>query len=132
MSNELQAIHTDGAPAAVGPYSQAMRSGSLLFCSGQLPLNPATSQLVEGDIGAQTRQIFANLSAVLQAAGARLENVVSTQVFVTDLSEFAELNEVYAECLGDHKPARATVEVSALPMGATVEISCTAVIPEAP
>jgi 2-iminobutanoate/2-iminopropanoate deaminase len=129
MSNDLESIHSDGAPAAIGPYSQAMRSGSLLFCSGQLPLDPATSKLVEGDIGEKTRQIFSNLSAVLNAAGAGLEDVVSTQVFVTDLGEFAELNAVYAECFGDHKPARATVEVAALPLGATVEIACMAVVP---
>lgn len=130
MNELIESIHTDGAPAAVGPYSQAVRAGSLLFCSGQLPLDPATSKLVEGDIGAQTRQIFANLAAVLRVTGAGLECVASTQVFVTDLGEFAELNAVYAECFGDHQPARATVEVSALPLGATVEISCTAVIPE--
>ena len=107
-----------------------MRAGSLLFCSGQLPLDSATGKLVEGDIGTQTRQIFANLTAVLEAAGAGLEDVASTQVFVTDLGEFAALNAVYAECFGDHKPSRATIEVSALPLGATVEISCTALVPE--
>ena len=129
MSSDPQPVHSDAAPAAVGPYSQAMRAGPLLFCSGQLPLDPATGKLVEGDIGTQTRQIFSNLSAVLEAAGAGLSSVVATQVFVTDLGEFAALNEVYAECFGDHKPARATVEVAALPLGATVEIACTASIP---
>ena len=130
MSNGLESIHSDGAPAAVGPYSQAMRAGSLLFCSGQLPLDPSTGKLVEGDIGTQTRQIFANLTAVLKAAGSGLDQVASTQVFVTDLGEFAALNAVYAECFGDHKPARATIEVSALPLGATVEIACTALVSE--
>ena len=130
MSNRLESIHSDAAPAAVGPYSQAMRAGSLLFCSGQVPLDPSTGKLVEGDIGTQTRQIFANLAAVLEAAGSGLEQVASTQVFVTDLADFAALNAVYAECFGDHKPVRATVEVSALPLGATVEIACTALVPE--
>ncbi len=130
MSAELEAIQTDDAPAAVGPYSQAMRAGQMIFCSGQLPIDPRTGKLIEGDdIGEHTRQIFANLAAVLKAAGAGLEQVVATQVFVTDLGGFAALNAVYAECFGEHQPARATVEVSALPLGAAVEISCTAMLP---
>jgi 2-iminobutanoate/2-iminopropanoate deaminase len=128
MKSDIEFIHSDAAPEAVGPYSQAVNAGGVLYCSGQLPLDPATTTLVEGDMGVKTRQIFANLSAVLEAAGATLQDVVSTQVFVTDLGEFAELNAVYAECFGDHKPARATIEVSGLPLGATVEIACTAVI----
>ncbi len=129
MSSDLQSIHSDAAPAAVGPYSQAMRAGSMLFCSGQVPLDPQTGQLVEGGIEAQTRQVFVNLSAVLAAGGCGLANVAATQVFVTDLGDFAAVNAIYAEFFGEHRPARATVEVSALPVGASVEISCTAIVP---
>jgi len=131
MTSDLTSVHSDAAPAAVGPYSQAMRAGSMLFCSGQVPLDPATGQLVEGGVEAQTRQVFANLSAVLAAGGCGLKNVAATQVFVTDIGDFAKVNAIYAEFFGEHRPARATVEVSGLPVGASVEISCTAIIPGA-
>ncbi len=130
MSSDLQSVHTDAAPAAVGPYSQAMRAGSMLFCSGQVPLDPQTGKLVEGGIEAQTRQVFANLSAVLEAGGCSFSDVAAAQVFVTDLGDFAAVNTIYAEFFGEHRPARATVEVSALPVGASVEISCTAIVAE--
>jgi len=130
MSSQLKSIHSAAAPAAVGPYSQAMRAGAMLFCSGQVPLDPQTGKLVDGGIEAQTRQVFANLSAVLAAGGCGLANVAATQVFVTDLGDFAAVNAIYAEFFGEHRPARATVEVSALPVGASVEISCTAMVPE--
>ena len=130
MKLDLESVHSDSAPAAVGPYSQAMHAGSMLFCSGQVPLDPQSGKLVEGGIEAQTRQVFANLCAVLKAGGCSLADVAATQVFVTDLGDFAVLNAIYAEFFGDHRPARATVEVSALPVGASVEISCTAMVPQ--
>jgi len=117
------------APAAVGPYSQAVRAGNLVFCSGQLPMDPATGQLVEGDMGALTRQALANATAVLKAAGAALNDVVKCTVFMTDLAEFPAMNAAYAEVFGPHKPARSTVQVAALPKGARVEIEVIAVVP---
>lgn len=114
------------APAAVGPYSQAVRVGNLVFCSGQLPVDPATGNVVEGDMAALTRQALANVAAVLQAAGATLRNVVKCTVFLTDLSEFPAMNAAYAEAFGQHKPARSTVQVAALPKGVRVEIEAVA------
>ena len=115
-------IHTANAPAAVGPYSQAMDCGEFVFCSGQIPLVPETGLLAEGGIEEQTRQIFANIKAVLNAAGLDLCNVVKTTVFMTALSNFAEFNSIYAEYFPENPPARSCVEVSALPKGALVEI----------
>jgi 2-iminobutanoate/2-iminopropanoate deaminase len=123
----MQIINTQDAPEAIGPYSQAIDTGDMVFCSGQIPLDPGTMTLVEGGIAEQTRQVFANLQNVLAAAGLALNNVVKTTVFVSDLGEFAELNAVYAECFGSHKPARATVQVAALPLGAKVEIEAIAI-----
>lgn len=114
-------IKTDRAPAAVGPYSQAIDCGEFVFCSGQIPLVPETGLLVEGDIEAQTRQVFANIKAVLTAAGLDLSHVVKTTVFMTDLRQFAAFNSVYAEFFPADPPARSCVEVSALPKGAMVE-----------
>jgi 2-iminobutanoate/2-iminopropanoate deaminase len=121
------AVSTEKAPKAVGPYSQAVRSGDLLFLSGQVPLDPASGNLVEGTIEAQTERVILNLSAVLAAAGLSLANVVKTTVYMTDLSQFGKMNEVYARHFAhDPRPARATVQVAALPKGATVEIEAIA------
>jgi 2-iminobutanoate/2-iminopropanoate deaminase len=118
-----QTISTDGAPAAIGPYSQGMRSGDLLFCSGQIPLEPSTGELVKDDIEGQTRRCLQNLAAVAEAAGGSLVNAVRCTVYLTDMSDFARVNEVYAEFFGgDEPPARVAVAAAALPKGADVEI----------
>lgn len=114
-------IHTENAPAAVGPYSQAIDCGEFVFCSGQIPLVPATGLIAEGGIEEQARQMFSNIRAVLNAAGLDFRNVVKTTVFMTDLSQFATLNGIYAEYFPENPPARSCVEVSALPKGALVE-----------
>ena len=114
-------IHTTNAPAAVGPYSQAIDCGDFVFCSGQIPLVPETGLMVEGGIEEQARQIFANIKAVLNAAGLDFSNVIKTTVFMTDLGQFATLNGIYAEYFPTNPPARSCVEVSALPKGAMVE-----------
>ena len=114
-------IHTTNAPAAVGPYSQAIDCGDFVFCSGQIPLVPETGLVVEGGIEEQARQIFANIKAVLNAAGLDFCNVVKTTVFMTDLGQFATFNGIYAEYFPENPPARSCVEVSALPKGALVE-----------
>jgi len=121
-------IATNDAPKAIGPYSQAVRAGNLLFLSGQIPLDPATGELVQGDFAAQTRRVFENLSAVLAAAGASFANVTRATVYLADLGNFQTLNGIYAEYFGDHKPARSTVGVASLPKGATVEIDLIAVV----
>ena len=121
--------HTDSAPAAIGPYSQAVSLDGFFFTSGQIPIDPATGQLVDGDFEAQARQVLANLKEVLGSAGLAFEHVVKTTVFVTDLGNFPVLNQLYAEAMGDHRPARSTVQVAALPMGALVEIDLVARIP---
>jgi len=114
-------IHTTDAPAAVGPYSQAMDCGEFVFCSGQIPLVPETGLMVEGGIEEQARQMFANIKAVLNAAGLDFGNVVKTTVFMTDLTQFALFNGIYAEYFPENPPARSCVEVSKLPKGALVE-----------
>jgi 2-iminobutanoate/2-iminopropanoate deaminase len=125
----VKEIRTDRAPAPVGPYSQAVIHDGLVYASGQIPLDPATNTLVEGDIEAQTEQVLANLGAVLEAAGSSLDRVVRATVYLTDLTLFPRVNAVYARHLrGDPKPARATVEASALPLGAQVEIDAIAVV----
>jgi 2-iminobutanoate/2-iminopropanoate deaminase len=121
-------IATNDAPKAIGPYSQAVRAGNLLFLSGQIPLDPASGELVQGDFAAQTRRVFENLKAVLAAGGATFANVARATVFLTDLGNFQTLNGIYAEYFGDHKPARSTVGVASLPKGATVEIDLIAVV----
>ncbi|MBW2464713.1 MAG: RidA family protein [Deltaproteobacteria bacterium] len=123
------AIATDAAPAAIGPYSQAVRAGGLVFCSGQIALDAATGALVgEGDVVAQTRRVMENLGAVLEAAGASFDSVVKTTIFVKDLNDFVAVNEVYASFFGDAPPpARATVEVSRLPKDVLVEIDAIAI-----
>jgi len=124
----LKIVSTDSAPAAIGPYSQAVRLGGLLFTSGQIPLTPA-GELVAGGIEEQTRQVLTNLQAVLAAEGATLADVVKTTVFLKDMNQFAAFNEVYASFFGDHKPARSTVEVARLPKEFFVEIEGIATVP---
>ncbi len=126
----LKRIHTEHAPAAIGPYSQAIVSGDLVFTAGQIPLDPATMTLVgDADIAAQTRQVFSNLKAILEAAGTSLDSVVKTTVFLKDMGDFTAMNEVYAKAFGDHKPARSTVEAARLPKDVKVEIEAIARIP---
>lgn len=127
MSATLAAVITDRAPAAVGPYSQAIVAGELVFVSGQIPLDPTTGELVEGDFSAQVEQVLRNLEAVLTAAGCDRRRVAKVTVFLTDLRRFAEMNAIYERFFGDHRPARAAVEVSALPRGAAVEMEAVAV-----
>ena len=117
-----QPIATDRAPAAIGPYSQAVRSGSQVFLSGQIPLDPATGQLVEGDIATQSRRVFDNLSAVCAAAGGTLDQVVRVGIYLMDLGDFAAVNAVMAEYFTAPYPARSTIQVSGLPRGARVEV----------
>jgi 2-iminobutanoate/2-iminopropanoate deaminase len=121
----MKLIHSTNAPKAVGPYSQAVASNGLLFCSGQIGLDPQTQTLAEG-IEAQTHQVLKNLRAVLKAAGVDFTNVVKTTIFVVDMNDFVTVNEIYAEYFGAHKPARATIGVASLPKGAVVEIEAIA------
>jgi len=127
MAQDVRSISTDKAPPAMGPYSQAIVAGDLVFCAGQLGLDPTTRQIVSGDIKAQTKRVLDNLAAVLEAAGSGLDRVTKTTVFLEDMSEFAAMNEVYAERFGTHRPARSTVQVAKLPgTGGRVEIECIA------
>jgi 2-iminobutanoate/2-iminopropanoate deaminase len=121
-TNALTPIHTDDAPAAIGPYSQAMSLGDLVFCSGQIPIDPSTGDLIGGDVAAQTDRVMRNLAAVLAAAGCSLADVVKTTVFLSDMGNFVAMNEVYGRHFGDHRPARATVAVAGLPKAVDVEI----------
>ena len=124
-----QAIQTETAPAAIGPYSQAIRTGNLLFISGQLPLDPATGELPPGnDVAAQTRRCLENIAAIVEAAGGTLRQVVQTTVYLQRITDFPEMNRVYAEFFEAPEPARATVEVAALPKGALVEIAAVAAL----
>lgn len=123
------AISSENAPEAIGPYSQAIRAGNLLFTSGQIPLDPS-GRLVTGGIREQTHQVFRNLQAVLAAAGVGFDQVVKATVFIKDMDQFHEVNEVYASYFGDHKPARSTVEVARLPKDAGIEIELVALLPE--
>jgi len=122
-------ISTSKAPAAIGPYSQAVSWGGLIFVSGQIPLDPATGQVVGADAGAQTERVLKNLAAVLEAAGSSLGQVVKTTVYLRDLNDFAKVNEVYARFFGEQPPARATVEVARLPRDVSVEIEVIAAAP---
>src|SRR5688572_13165712 len=117
-----EAVSTDAAPAAIGPYSQAIRAGSLLFVSGQIPLDPKTGAMVDGDIAAQTHRVFANLKAILEAAGASFDHVVRTTVYLADMGDFAKVNEIYGTYFSSPAPARATVQAARLPKDARVEI----------
>ncbi|RTQ47124.1 RidA family protein [Hymenobacter gummosus] len=124
----MQTLHHPDAPQAVGPYSQAIVTGGLVFCSGQTPLNPATMQIEARDIEEQTRQALLNLNTVLSAQGLGLADVVKTTVFLKNFADFQRMNAVYAEVFGAHRPARTTVEVSRLPLDALVEIECIAAL----
>lgn len=119
-----QSIHTDRAPQAIGPYSQAVRAGDTLYMSGQVPFDPATMQLVTGDIEAQARRVFENLKAVAEAAGGSLAQAVKLTIFLTDLANFAKVNEVMASYFAKPYPARSTIGVAQLPRGAQIEIEC--------
>ena len=123
----IQTVSTEKAPKALGPYSQALRAGGFIWCSGQIPINPATNSIEATTIEDQTRQSITNLKNVLEAAGSSLANVVKTTVFIKDMNDFAALNGVYAELFGDTKPARSCVEVARLPKDVKVEIECVAV-----
>ena len=117
-----QAVSTESAPKAIGPYSQGIRAGSLLFVSGQIPLDPATGALVDGDIGTQTHRVFSNLRAILEAGGASLDHVVRTTVYLADMNDFVAMNDVYATYFSTPAPARATVQAARLPKDARIEI----------
>lgn len=121
-------IATDRAPGAIGPYSQAVRAGDFVFCSGQIPIDPATGDFVAGGVREQTHQVLKNLSEVLKAAGSSLKGVIKTTVFVEDMNDFAEMNQVYAEYFTENFPARATVQAARLPKDAKVEVECVALI----
>ena len=122
-------IHTELAPAAIGPYSQAVRSGNLVFLSGQTPLDPATGAMVEGDISAQARRAFDNIKAVCEAAGGSMDDIVRVGLYLTDLGQFAAVNAVMADYFQTPYPARSTIEVSALPRGADFEVDAVLVLP---
>ncbi len=121
-------ISTENAPGAIGPYSQAVKVENMVFCSGQIPIDVATGEFVSGGVGEQAHQVLKNLSAVLEAAGSGLNNVVKTTVFLADMNDFGIVNEIYAEYFSDNKPARATVQAARLPRDARVEIDCIAVV----
>lgn len=120
-------ISTDKAPAAVGPYEQAIKVGNFIFTSGQIPLDPSTNKLVEGDIAIQTKRVMENLKSVLEASGTSFKNVIKTTIFLADLKNFEQVNKIYGEYFPDGKPARSTVQVSALPKGAGIEIEMVAI-----
>jgi 2-iminobutanoate/2-iminopropanoate deaminase len=130
MSHHREVVSALGAPDAVGPYSHAIKSGGLLFCSGQVPLDPGTGKLVEGSIGDQTRRCLENLQVVAAAGGAALDDAVRMGIYVTDMSTFPEVNEAYGAFFPDGPPARSTVGVAALPLGARVEIDAVIALPE--
>jgi len=125
--SQLTSVHSDRAPRALGPYSQAIEFGRLVFCSGQIPIDPETGEPAPGDATEQTDLVLTNLAAVLDAAGSGLGLVVKTTVFLTDMRDFASMNEVYSRHFGEHRPARSTVQVAALPRGCAVEIECIAI-----
>lgn len=125
----VQTVSTDLAPAAIGPYSQATIAGGFLFSAGQIPLDPATMELVAGDVVPQSKQVLANLAAVLAQAGCGWKDVVKTTVFLQDMADFPRFNEVYAAALGEARPARSTVQVAALPRGVAVEVELVAKLP---
>ncbi len=122
----IQTVHTSAAPAAIGPYAQATIAGGFLFTAGQIPLDPKSMEIVTGDIEPQTRQVMANLSAVLTQAGVNWNDVVKTTVFLLDMADFPRFNELYSAALGDARPARTTVQVAALPRGVSVEVELVA------
>lgn len=128
MSKNIQIVRTDNAPKAIGPYSQAVSAGGFLFCSGQIPLDASSGQIVGETAGEQTVKVMANLLAVLEAAGLDFGNVVKTTIFLKDMNDFAGVNDAYAAAMGGHRPARATVEVARLPKDVMVEIDCIAAL----
>ncbi len=130
MNMNRQLIHTNKAPAAVGPYSQAVKYGGLLYTAGQIPIDPATNQLVLDSFAVQVRQVLNNLRAVCEAAGTSLDQAIKVTVYLQDLSKFAELNAIYEEYFGQSKPARSTVQAAALPKGVDVEMDLIAVCPD--
>ena len=123
-------VATDRAPAAIGPYSQAIRSGPMLFCAGQIPLDPKSGQIVTDDVAAQTKQVLENISGILQAAGLNFSHVVKTTIFLISMDHFQTVNEIYGSYFRENPPARSTVAVSALPRGAKIEIEVIAMAPE--
>ena len=125
----VKIVHTDEAPAAIGPYSQGVVANGFLFTAGQIALDPATGQVVAGNVAAQTERVMANLGAVLASAGATWKDIVKTTVFLYDLNDFPVVNEVYGKVLGDARPARSTVQVAALPRGVLVEIEAVVALP---
>ncbi len=124
----VQRIETDAAPAAIGPYSQAIVHGGLVFTAGQIPLDPTTGSMIEGDVARQTERVLENLSGVLEAAGASLQSVLKTTVFLQDMDDFTAMNEVYARFFAEHRPARSTVQAARLPRNARVEIEAIAAL----
>lgn len=124
----MEIISTENAPGAIGPYSQAVKTENMVFCSGQIPIDVATGEFVSDDVAEQTRQVLKNLTAVLEAAGTDLNKVVKTTVFLADMNDFAAMNEIYAEFFSENKPARATVQAAGLPKNARVEIDCIALV----
>lgn len=125
MAN-IKPIHTDNAPKAIGPYSQAVSANGLIFCSGQIALDPKTGNIVGATAAEQATQVMKNLAAVLEASGSKLGQVVKTTIFLKSIADFAAVNEIYAKAMGDHRPARATIEAARLPKDALVEIDCIA------
>lgn len=125
----VKIVHTDQAPAAIGPYSQGVVVNGLLFTAGQIAIDPATGQVIAGPVGAQTERVMANLAAVLATVGAGWSDVVKTTVFLQDMNDFPIVNEIYGRALGDARPARSTVQVSALPRGVLVEIDAVVAVP---
>ena len=125
---KLLAISTEKAPAAIGPYSQAIQAGNLLFCSGQIPLDPVSGEVVAGDVRRQAEQVLENIAAVLSAAGAGFNDVVKTTVFLVEMGDFGAVNEVYGRYFSEHKPARSTVAVKELPRGVLLEIEVIACV----
>ena len=128
MSARFDLIDAPAAPKAIGPYSNAARIGNLLYCSGQIPLDPATMKLVEGGIEEQTRQVLANVASVLASQGATFANVAKTTIFLANMADFPAVNGLYGEAMGEHKPARSTVQVAGLPLGSLIEIEVIAVL----
>ena len=125
---DVRIVHTENAPAAIGPYSQAVVAGSFLFTAGQIAIDPATGQIVQGDVTAQTERVMRNLAAVLENAGANWADVVKTTVYLQDMADFPRVNEVYGRVMGDARPARSTVQVAGLPRGVLVEIDAVAIV----
>ena len=125
---KLEILSTENAPAAIGPYSQAVKCGNMLFCSGQIPLDPATGEMVPGDITRQAEQVMINIQAVLTAAGIGFNNVIKTTIYLVDMADFAAVNEVYGSRFQAHKPARSTVAVKSLPRGALLEVEIIAAL----